>query len=541
MAQMKTPYGVIEAEDAGVIDGLQAFKLPSGEVIAWNPQAGTFAKRGQAYQDSENEVPESWIGWSPRQSRWDESRAEEVGGNNAANWLGMVNAFGDTQAGFDFKALEADEEARITQWDKDNAAAHAARDRSLMGHVGRFAKIAAPFAAFTGVGALANSFIAAGAASTTGATLAGATAAAEGAGWTAAEMATALAADATAFTPASMMSVASAEGLSMAAAATGVPSATLMEQLISKLPQGVQEVAKQIASGAKDMGSAVKAISDYTGIGLKDVLQLGGTVVSGYMGADAAKKAAAIQADSAQKALEESKRQFDIGQENIKPWLDTGRTSLAELKGGLGIEGAPTTIPGMASGDLTRKFTLQDFRDDPVAQLGQEFALKEGRNALTNAASARGETDSGNLYRELVSFGEGLGNQRGAESEGRFTNRQLRLYNMLANLAGMGQGAANTTVNAGNAQNQITTQLITGSGNAQAAGKVGAANSWSTAISGYINSQQNNALLERFLGSRGTAAAPASIPTSNVSGGGAPPVAPPNAAMNQYGYVPRYG
>jgi hypothetical protein len=111
-----------------------------------------------------------------------------------------------------------------------------------------------------------------------------------------------------------------------------------------------------------------------------------------------------------------------------------------------------------------------------------EFRFKEGQKALERSAASRGTLLTGGTLKALASFGQGL-----ASTEfGNIFNRNYQLANLGLNAAGQAAGAGTSYSGqignmAGN-QAQDTANLITGAGNAQAAGTVGAGNAWSNTI-----------------------------------------------------------
>jgi hypothetical protein len=86
------------------------------------------------------------------------------------------------------------------------------------------------------------------------------------------------------------------------------------------------------------------------------------------------------------------------------------------------------------------------------------------------------------LLRGLEDYGQNLASTEYGNAFNRFQNERTNIYNTLANIAGMGQGAVNTGVTAGQNFAGQQTALLTGQAAAQAAGGVGAANAYSGAL-----------------------------------------------------------
>ena len=202
----------------------------------------------------------------------------------------------------------------------------------------------------------------------------------------------------------------------------------------------------------------------------------GGSVVSGVMGAKAAKKAANTQAASADYAAELQKEQFDKQVELQAPFREAGLTAQNKLLDYLGLsEGA--------GGKYARDFGMQDFQQDP----GYAFRMSEGMKALDRTAAARGGMLSGAALKGAQRFGQDLGSQEYQNAFNRYQTNRANQLNPLQSLMGasqtatnaMGQAGQNYATNAGNA--------YMNAGNARASGYVGSANAWSNALGGATN------------------------------------------------------
>lgn len=174
-----------------------------------------------------------------------------------------------------------------------------------------------------------------------------------------------------------------------------------------------------------------------------------------------------------------------------QPWLDAGRSSLAQLAAGTG-----------AGGDLVRRFTLADYQADP----GYGFRVAEGEKAIQRAASGRGGLHSGATLKALARFNQDTASAEYGNAYNRFNNDQSSRFNRLASIAGLGQTATNqvgqagqsaygTIANAGaNASNNISSNLMNAA-NARASGYAGTANAINSGISQYMNYTQGQNLL----------------------------------------------
>jgi hypothetical protein len=262
---------------------------------------------------------------------------------------------------------------------------------------------------------------------------------------------------------------------------------------------------------------------------------VGGSVI-GSLGAGSAAK---TQANATTQGIGEQRREFDITRADTAPYRDAGTGALAQLQAALGMKGPDTVYTGKSRqelsdiiaslkqqgaatkdplfdreiadattalnsgqnagpgapnpGDLTRKFTVSDFWNDPVVQLGYQSGLDLGTKALKNAAPLTTGLDSGAALKELTQFGtDYTGRTMAAGSQARFVNDQGNVFNKLAALAGIGQTGVNTAAASGaNTANNVS-QMITGQGNAAGAAKIAGANAWGgglNSIANFWNSQ----------------------------------------------------
>ena len=120
---------------------------------------------------------------------------------------------------------------------------------------------------------------------------------------------------------------------------------------------------------------------------------------------------------------------------------------------------------------------FEEYLDPSMA-----FRMKLGTQATERLANIGGGAISGNTMRSLADYGQNLATTEYGNAFNRFQTERGNIYNTLANIAGMGQGAVNTGVNAGQNFAAQQTGLITGGAAAQAAGNVGAANAYSGAL-----------------------------------------------------------
>jgi len=212
------------------------------------------------------------------------------------------------------------------------------------------------------------------------------------------------------------------------------------------------------------------------------------TVGSGYMAAQGAKSAARTQADAADRAMAQERAMYDIGREDLAPYRETGYTALKDI-------------------ERMKPFLTSQFGPDQFAQYldpSMAFRQRLGTQATERLANVGGGAISGNTMRALTDYGQNLASTEYGNAFNRFQTERGNIYNTLANIAGMGQGAVNTGVNAGQGFAAGQTGLITGQAAANAAGTVGAANAYGGALGGV----GNLAMLSSFMKPQSPAVTP---------------------------------
>jgi hypothetical protein len=164
-------------------------------------------------------------------------------------------------------------------------------------------------------------------------------------------------------------------------------------------------------------------------------------VVGGLLGLGASNKAAKTQAKSADAAVAEQRRQFDVTRQDFAPWMESGRNALSRLQ------------------------DPNAYASDPMYQ----GIVQAGTKNIGNSFAARGGAFSGNALRALQQ------NNLGALDQ---------WWNRNTQLAGLGQQATGNVANFGaNASGNIGNALMA-QGDARASGISGGANSLSQGLSG---------------------------------------------------------
>jgi hypothetical protein len=228
---------------------------------------------------------------------------------------------------------------------------------------------------------------------------------------------------------------------------------------------------------------------------------IGSSLVSGYMGSKAAKSAAQTTADATVQAALIQQEMYEQGREDLEPYRELGYATLKDIE------------------KLKPMLTAQ-FGQDQLAQYldpSMEFRRRLGEQSTSRLANVGGGAISGNTLRALEEFGQGLASTEYGNAFNRFQTERGNIYNTLANIAGMGQGAVNTGVGLGTTTAQNLGTLGVGGAQAQAAGTVGAANAWQNAMQGPSNYLQLSALMGKNPFAFTPAVTPAVAPTQAIA------------------------
>lgn len=210
------------------------------------------------------------------------------------------------------------------------------------------------------------------------------------------------------------------------------------------------------------------------------VATIGGSIISGAMGASAADSAANAQIAASQEQARVQKEMFDKQVELQAPFREAGLKGQNQL---LDLLGLSENTGAAGYGSLAKSFSGEDMYKDP----GYGFRLNEGVKALDRSAAARGGLLGGNQLRGLTQFGQDYGSQEYMNAFNRYQTERAARLNPLQSLMGAGQTSANTlTSAAGNLGNALGESAIN-AGNARASGYIGSANAISNAIGQGVN------------------------------------------------------
>jgi len=215
----------------------------------------------------------------------------------------------------------------------------------------------------------------------------------------------------------------------------------------------------------------------------------GSTLLGAKMSSDAAKRAANTQAAAADRAMAQEMAMYEQSREDLGPYREEGYAALQDIA-------------------AMKPFLTSQFGPDQMAQYldpSMDFRRRLGEQTTARMLNVGGGAISGNTLRGLEQFGQDFASTEYGNAFNRFQTERGNIYNTLANIAGMGQQAVNTGVQAQQATAQQQTGLITGQAAAQAAGQVGAANAYSGAL-GNLGNMAFLASMPKFSGAKPTVA-----------------------------------
>lgn len=245
----------------------------------------------------------------------------------------------------------------------------------------------------------------------------------------------------------------------------------------------------------------------------------GASIASAKIGSNAAKGAAGVQKDAADQSVALQRDIFNRQQSNLEPWRKAGESALEQLNALLAPGGKLREEYGQFKEPAA--FDQKSVQFDP----GYEYRMKASNDAIQAWAASRGSLFSGGTGMKLIrnaqdmtsqEYGNAFGRQYGQYQDAysralqaygtnreNFLTNQSNEYNRLAGVAGIGQQATGQENAALGQMGTDVSNTIQGGANADAAGRVGSANQWSSAISNIGNMFSNSALLAAILGKPG--------------------------------------
>jgi len=218
---------------------------------------------------------------------------------------------------------------------------------------------------------------------------------------------------------------------------------------------------------------------------------------SAAVGLYSANKASSTQANAANQAAQLSREQFDVTNEQQRPWREAGGRALTRLE-------------SLAE---YKPFNMATFAQDPSYQ----FRLDQGNKSLERSAAARGGLISGNTGGALMNYGQGLASQEYNNAFNRYQTERNQTLAPYMTLAGYGANANALTANAGATNAANVGNMLTSGAAAQAAGYMGSANAVGQSVGQYLNYNQGNNLVSALRGGGSTAGYGNVVPTNYMS------------------------
>lgn len=169
---------------------------------------------------------------------------------------------------------------------------------------------------------------------------------------------------------------------------------------------------------------------------------------------------------------------YNQSRQDNMPWLDAGRTSLADL------------MRAMQSGQFDTRVDANSLQNDP----GYQFRMAQGQKALERSAAARGGLNSGRTMMGLAKFSQGLASDEFQNAWSRNQAENAARFGRMSGVAGMGQNSAQYlgqlgqqhSGTLGNYANSMS-QLYGAKGNAQAAGAMAFPNAFGSGVNTLSN------------------------------------------------------
>ncbi len=174
------------------------------------------------------------------------------------------------------------------------------------------------------------------------------------------------------------------------------------------------------------------------------VAGIGAAVIGANAQRKAASKAASAQTESAQLGIDETRRQFDVAQELLRPFTEAGTSAI----------GGQLALAGL-SGPEAEQAAIQRIEQGPQFQA----LTQQGENAILQNASATGGLRGGNTQAALAQFRPQVLSS--------LINQQ---FSQLGGIAGLGQASAAQTAGGAQATGVNVANLLAQQGAAQAGG-----------------------------------------------------------------------
>lgn len=155
---------------------------------------------------------------------------------------------------------------------------------------------------------------------------------------------------------------------------------------------------------------------------------LGGSLLSGVLGADSSRSAANTAADASKNAAATQLQMFNTTQSNLQPYMQAGTIPLQQLGQQFGTAQSPGNQP----------FGMQQFQQSPAYQ----FNLEQGMNAINKGAAARGNYYAPQTLQDMGKFAQGTASNEFQNAFSNYNTTQNNLFSRLQGLTNQGENAA---------------------------------------------------------------------------------------------------
>lgn len=181
---------------------------------------------------------------------------------------------------------------------------------------------------------------------------------------------------------------------------------------------------------------------------------IGGSLLAG----NSSRRAANIQSDASQAAIDEEARQYDLTRADQAPYREIGGNALAKL----------TEL--LNNGGLTSRFA-----GNAASEPGYAFGMREGQRAIDNSASARGGI-GGAALKAGTRYAQDYAGTKYNDAFNRWNQENTGIYNRLAGISGIGQTATNQVGQAGQNFANAYGDNTVGAANVQSAARMAQGN-----------------------------------------------------------------
>jgi hypothetical protein len=212
----------------------------------------------------------------------------------------------------------------------------------------------------------------------------------------------------------------------------------------------------------------------------------GATLVTGYMGAEAAGDAASAQAGASEAGIAEQRRQFNEIQTLLKPYVQAGTGAIEQFQpfqqAGQQAFQQQQAIAGLL-GPEAQRAAMSEIESSPFLQ----SQIRQGEEALLQRASATGGLRGGNVQAALAQFRPQMLQQAIEQQYGRLGGFAGTGLGVSEALYRGGQASATGQASQAQALGTNISNLLGQQGAAQAAGALGQAQAYGQTITGLSN------------------------------------------------------